>query len=135
MSPAKARAGRSPVIEQKYGEIVEAAGRLFAQNGFDGTSLQDVATEVGVLKGSLYHYITSKEDLLADVVRVGQQGLRENIALCDHFAGSPIDQIIAFTYGHVRLNATPERIQRAIVFTHDGDKVKASRRRTAPTGQ
>ena len=61
---ARPRAVRSPVIERKYGEIVEAAGRLFAQQGFDGTSLQDIANEVGVLKGSLYHYITTKEDLL-----------------------------------------------------------------------
>lgn len=129
MSAPGPRNGRSAVIEQKYGEIVEAASRLFAEKGFDGTSLQDIATEVGVLKGSLYHYLTSKEDLLGEVVKVGQQGLRENIALCDHFAGAPIDQIVAFTYGHVRLNATPKRIQRAITVVHDGEKVKPARRR------
>jgi AcrR family transcriptional regulator len=126
---ARPRAVRSPVIERKYGEIVEAAGRLFAQQGFDGTSLQDIANEVGVLKGSLYHYITSKEDLLADVVQLGQQGLQENITLCNNFTGSPIDQVIAFTYGHVCLNATPERIERASVFFHDWEKVKPDRRR------
>jgi len=108
---------------------VEAAGRLFAQKGFDGTSLQDLAVEVGVLKGSLYHYISSKEELLAEVVRVGQQGLQENIALCEHFSGRALEQLVAFSYGHIRLNATPARLQRGIVFLHDGDKVSPARRR------
>lgn len=117
------RPGRSPVNMAKYAEIVEVAGHLFAEKGFAATSLQDIAIEVGVLKGSLYHYITSKEELLAEVVRVGQQGLQENLALCEHFAGEPIEELIAFTYGHVRLNATEERLQRGIVFQRDFDKL------------
>ena len=122
------RPGRSPVNEQKYAQIVEVASRLFAEKGFDGTSLQDISVEVGVLKGSLYHYITSKEELLAEVVRVGQEGLGENIALCEHFAGQPLEQLVAFAYGHIRLNATPERLLRGIVFLRDGDKLSQDRR-------
>lgn len=122
------RPGRSPVNEKKYAEIVEVAGGLFASKGFDGTSLTDIAVEVGVLKGSLYHYITSKEQLLAEVVRIGQLGQSENLVMCERFAGRPLEQLVAFAYGHIRLNATPERLERGIVFLRDGEKLSPPQR-------
>lgn len=49
--------------------MVAAAARVFSEKGFGGASLEDVANEVGMLKGSLYNYIKTKEDLLFAVVR------------------------------------------------------------------
>ncbi|HEU4965158.1 MAG TPA: TetR/AcrR family transcriptional regulator [Bacilli bacterium] len=48
----------------KYEEIAQAAVKLFERKGYHATSVQDIADEVGLQKGSLYHYISSKEDLL-----------------------------------------------------------------------
>jgi TetR/AcrR family transcriptional regulator, cholesterol catabolism regulator len=45
-------------------EIIEGAARVFYVKGYDGTSMDDIADAVGLLKGSLYHYISSKEELL-----------------------------------------------------------------------
>ena len=45
-------------------EILQAAARVFHRKGFHGTRIQDVADEVGMGKASLYHYISTKEDLL-----------------------------------------------------------------------
>lgn len=45
-----------------------AAIRLFHEKGFHATSMQDIADAVGLQKGSLYHYISSKEDLLTVIV-------------------------------------------------------------------
>ena len=53
----------------RWNEIVDAAATLFREKGFVATSLEDIAREVGMYKGSLYHYIKSKEDLLFAVVR------------------------------------------------------------------
>lgn len=53
----------------RWDDVVEAAARVFSERGFGGASLEDVAAEVGMLKGSLYNYIRSKEDLLFAVVR------------------------------------------------------------------
>jgi len=49
-------------------EIVAAAKHLFAQKGYEATSIQDLADSVGLLKGSLYYHITSKQELLVTVV-------------------------------------------------------------------
>ncbi|KAF0960230.1 HTH-type transcriptional repressor KstR2 [Rhodococcus sp. T7] len=48
---------------------MEAAVRIFYEKGYSGASLQDVANEVGVLKGSLYYYFDSKEDLLLRIMK------------------------------------------------------------------
>lgn len=45
-------------------DILEAAIHIFAEKGYVGSSLQEVADAVGLMKGSLYHYISSKESLL-----------------------------------------------------------------------
>ena len=57
-------------------EILEHATRLFAQRGYDGTTLQDIADAIGITRPGLYHYISSKEQLLAELV----QDVSENTA-------------------------------------------------------
>lgn len=44
--------------------LLRAATALFAERGFDATSVQDVVEAAGVTKGAMYHYFASKEDLL-----------------------------------------------------------------------
>lgn len=53
----------------RWDDVVDAAARIFGEKGYAGASLEDVAEEVGMLKGSLYNYISSKEELLLAVVR------------------------------------------------------------------
>lgn len=55
----------------KREELTRIAARLFAERGYQGTSLADLAQALGVQKPSLYHHIESKEDLLWDVAREG----------------------------------------------------------------
>jgi len=53
----------------KEQEIIAVAARLFKEKGYRATTLEDIAAAVGMLKGSLYYYIRSKEELLYLVVR------------------------------------------------------------------
>lgn len=46
----------------------QAAVELFAERGYDGTSMADIAERVGLAKASLYNYYAGKEDLLVDLV-------------------------------------------------------------------
>ncbi len=48
--------------------LFEAATRLFRERGFHATSMQDLADALGMNRGSLYHYIASKDDLLWAIV-------------------------------------------------------------------
>lgn len=50
-------------------DIKEAALRLFAINGYEGTSMQDIAQAVGLKKQSLYAHISCKEELFQSVLR------------------------------------------------------------------
>ena len=52
-------------------ELTREAARLFAQKGYHGTSIGDIAEALGVQKGSLYSHIASKEDLLYETLREG----------------------------------------------------------------
>ncbi len=59
--------------------LIEVATRLFAEHGYDGTSIDAVLTESGVSRGSLYHHFPGKEALFWAVMedvgdRAGQQG-------------------------------------------------------------
>jgi AcrR family transcriptional regulator len=49
-------------------ELLRAALRLFAERGFDGTTIADIATATGTAHGLVYHYFASKNDLLMTVL-------------------------------------------------------------------
>src|SRR5213592_2175766 len=54
-------------------ELTRTAARLFAERGYHGTSLADLAEALGIQKASLYHHIESKEDLLWEVAWEGAE--------------------------------------------------------------
>lgn len=64
-------------------QILDAAARLFYGKGYHATTIEDVAREVGMLKGSLYYYIKSKEDLLFEllyqVIHEAKAGVEEKL--------------------------------------------------------
>lgn len=87
--------------------VYEAALVLFAQRGYHGVSVREIAAEVGVRASSVYAHVPSKQHLLTDLVRLGHEEHRDRLhrALLD--AGSdPGDQIKALARAHVFLHAT-----------------------------
>jgi TetR/AcrR family transcriptional regulator, cholesterol catabolism regulator len=58
-------------MSTRKSELTRQAARLFAQKGYHGTSIGDLAEAMGVQKGSLYAHIESKADLLWEVAREG----------------------------------------------------------------
>jgi TetR/AcrR family transcriptional regulator, cholesterol catabolism regulator len=57
-------APRGTLNVARWNEILEAAGEVFHEKGYQAARIEDIAARVGILKGSLYYYIESKEDLL-----------------------------------------------------------------------
>jgi AcrR family transcriptional regulator len=64
--PAIKSAARREMVEN---QLMEAAERLFARQGFAGTSLQELADAVGLTRTGVYHYFNGKEEMLAALVR------------------------------------------------------------------
>lgn len=57
--------------EHRRDQLLDLASRLFSSRGYHGTSMQHIAEGLGILRGSIYAHIASKEDLLFDIVDRG----------------------------------------------------------------
>jgi AcrR family transcriptional regulator len=72
--------GRAPGYDMQREEILARAAELFARNGFQGTSMNDVAEACGVSKAALYHYVRDKTQLLAEIAMAHVARLRTLVA-------------------------------------------------------
>lgn len=77
MDPKRPKRRRSREITEEA--IYTAAARLFAQNGYPSTTLEQIAKEVGVHKSTIFHYVTIKDELLAIVLDRGFRGYVESL--------------------------------------------------------
>jgi len=80
---------------------VAAAGRLFAERGYHGTSMRDLGKELGLLGSSLYAHVESKQDLLVDVVAEGSRLFEASAAAATQHEGSATEVLAALIKGHV----------------------------------
>ncbi|RPK66926.1 HTH-type transcriptional repressor KstR2 [Streptomyces sp. ADI96-15] len=115
--------------------LLAAATRLFADQGYDRTSVQEIVEAAGVTKGALYHYFGSKEDLLQEVyarlLRLQQERL-------DMYAGSqePVEERLRAAAADVVVT-TIENLDDASIFFRSihqlspetNKQVRAERRR------
>ncbi len=77
--PTAKRLGRPPSIDsaETRQKIVDAARRSFARLGYDATTNKDIADEVGITTGAIYHYFASKADLYVAVYQEVQTHIYE----------------------------------------------------------
>jgi TetR/AcrR family transcriptional regulator, cholesterol catabolism regulator len=101
------------VIDQAIGPreaIMDAAMHLFGKQGYSGTSMRDIAGAVGVLPGSLYAHIASKEALLVDIVEDGINRFLAAVRPHAESAATPTEKLRAMVIAHVAIVAdNPER--------------------------
>lgn len=88
----------------RYTEIVTVAARLFATKGYGATSVQDIADDVGMLKGSLYHHISGKQALLVAVIQSVHDSALDRLSEARKQAGSPLETLSWFISDHVMYN-------------------------------
>jgi TetR/AcrR family transcriptional regulator, cholesterol catabolism regulator len=112
-------------MSSRKSELTRQAARLFAEKGYHGTSIGDLAEAMGVQKGSLYAHIDSKADLLWEVARDG--------AAAFHFALDGIPDELTATEkirfalrAHLRVIA--EQLDIATVFIREWRYLDGQRR-------
>jgi TetR/AcrR family transcriptional regulator len=74
---------RASDYEIKRAQIRDAAAEIFAERGFHGSSITDVAEHCGITKPTLYHYFRSKEALLYEILDVHIGMLRRMVFEAD----------------------------------------------------
>lgn len=83
--------------------VIKAAGKLFALRGYHGTSMKDLGDELGLLKSSIYSHVSSKEDLLLEVVRRGERLFNESARRALDNSTSENGRLRALIRGHLEV--------------------------------
>jgi TetR/AcrR family transcriptional regulator, cholesterol catabolism regulator len=106
-------------------ELTRQAARLFAEKGYHGTSIGDLAEAIGVQKGSLYAHIQSKADLLWEVASDGAAAFHEALdAVPDDVPAT--EKIRLALRAHLRVVA--EQLDVATVFVREWRYLDGGRR-------
>lgn len=76
-------------------KIFETSMKLFAEKGYDGTSVEEITSIVGVAKGTLYYHFSSKEEIFYFLVEEGMKLLQNSITIKTAQLTSAIDKLRA----------------------------------------
>ncbi len=79
LKPSNDTSRRDRRMTRRQQDILKVAARLFAEQGYERTTLEMIADELGLSKPSLYYYVKSKEDVLAHIFREIFQGMLDRI--------------------------------------------------------
>ena len=76
-APAASKRAAGEMVGRRE-KILKIAAHRFAEHGFAATTVRQIADDVGVLSGSLFHHFASKEEMLHDIVRDAVLEMRDN---------------------------------------------------------
>lgn len=118
------RSERQP--RRRAEEVFAAAVEVFNERGYAATSVEDVAAALGILKGSLYYYIDSKEDLLFRIVsEVHEEAHRIIEDALGRTDLDPRERIALYVWNQAHYNAL--EVARVAVYYRDVDQLSQQR--------
>jgi TetR/AcrR family transcriptional regulator, cholesterol catabolism regulator len=112
-------------VGTRRNELTRQAARLFAEKGYHGTSIGDLAEAMGVQKGSLYAHINSKADLLWEVARDGATAFHAALDAVSEDAAA-LEKIRFALRAHLRVIG--EQLDVATVFIREWRYLEGERR-------
>ncbi|RZQ63324.1 TetR/AcrR family transcriptional regulator [Amycolatopsis suaedae] len=107
--------------------VRRAAIKLFAAKGFHGTGIRDLAQAAGLSSASLYHYMGTKEELLAELMRESLDRLLTTATTAVSGVDSPVERLGRLVVLHVLTHAAQPNETR--VVDHEVRALSASARR------
>jgi AcrR family transcriptional regulator len=112
-------------VSARRNELTRQAARLFAEKGYHGTSIGEIAEALGVQKGSLYAHIKSKQDLLYETMLEGARAFHGGLdAIPDEL---PVTEKIRLALrSHLRVVA--DQLDVATVFVQEWRYLEGERR-------
>jgi TetR/AcrR family transcriptional regulator, cholesterol catabolism regulator len=119
-----------PALRARYDarrrEVIDAAARLFAERGYDGTSISELTAATGLAAGGLYHYFEGKDDLLIAICDELLEPLLERareIAAADAPPVAQLRELVAAWVAHV-----VEHRHHMLVFTQERQAIERESR-------
>jgi AcrR family transcriptional regulator len=88
---------RANAAEEKRRLILDAAARVFARSGFHTSRVGDIAEEAGVAHGLLYHYFSSKDEVLETIFREHWSSVLERVHGAERAEGGAEERLRAIT--------------------------------------
>ena len=84
-------------------KIFETSMKLFAQKGYDATSIEEITATVGVAKGTLYYHFSSKEEIFNFLVEEGMKLLKNSIDIKTARTANCIDKLRAIVLIQIKI--------------------------------
>jgi TetR/AcrR family transcriptional regulator, cholesterol catabolism regulator len=112
---------------QRETEVLKAAAKVFYERGYAEASVQDIADVLGILKGSLYHYIEGKEDLLFWLLSETHTDVQKILDEVEAEDLPPLELLRLYTRRQVEYTA--RNLTRMTTYYNDMEYLSAKRRR------
>ena len=103
-SPFKTAEQKVAERAAKRDAVLRAAVRMFNESGFFRTSLDDVAASLGISKRTIYHYLSSKDQVLLECVTIGLNQLLQAAEEARRQPGSGRERLVAFLRRYAEIN-------------------------------
>ncbi|MDX5356298.1 MAG: TetR/AcrR family transcriptional regulator [Rhodobacterales bacterium] len=97
----KAQTDADADAPKRLNELLDSAGQLIATQGYDGTSMRDIAREFGILPGSIYHYFPSKEALFLAIHTRVVDGMIERLEAAVAKSDDPWQRLRHVLHAHI----------------------------------
>jgi AcrR family transcriptional regulator len=108
---------RESVLEPRQ-EILRTAARLFQQQGYDGTSMNDVAAALKLSKGGLYHHFQSKDEILFNLMNHAMDITEERVIAPVKAIADPEERLRTLIRRHIAV-VLSERDREITVMLHE----------------
>jgi len=123
----KRRTTSAGAASRRWQEVLDVSAEVFYRLGYSEASVGDVAAALGITKGSLYHYVQNKEDLLYAIIQEAHGLTRDNLRRAQAGEGPALERLRQYFVGHARINID-HRGKSALVY-RDMRHLSAARRR------
>jgi AcrR family transcriptional regulator len=121
------RKARPVAPKKRDQEVIDAAAEVFHRRGYARASMQDVADAVGILKGSLYYYVSSKDELLYRVLLEVHDAVQVILAEVSAMRGrAPLERLAAYVCRQVEYNT--HNLTKIAVCQHEYQALSTGRR-------
>jgi TetR/AcrR family transcriptional regulator, cholesterol catabolism regulator len=99
-------------------DILEAAAQVFRQKGFHGASMADIAEAVNLQKASLYHHVSSKQEILFEILDRALELLLERISPIAHLEAPADERLRQMICEYLQILAENTDLSAVLLFEH-----------------